>query len=170
MQTEPDGLLVDWRRCGLGLVRIAFGVAQAIDAALKWSPEFFRHFTHYLTDAAEGQPQHIKGWIGLWVHIVHAHASLFACAVAVAETLIAIGLILGAFSTLVDIGGAVLMFLIWSTAEGFGGPYMSGSTDIGAAIIYMFVFAALFFTRAGLYLGLDSVLAQRLGRWRWLGS
>jgi nitrite reductase (NO-forming) len=33
--------------------------------------------------------------------------------------------------------------MIWATAEGFGGPYQSGSTDIGAAIIYSFVFVAL---------------------------
>ena len=170
MQTEPDGLLVDWRRRGLGLVRIAFGIALAIDAGLKWSSGFFRHFSQYLSDAAEGQPEHIKDWIALWVHIVHANPSLFASAVAIAETLIAIGLILGVFSTLVNVAGALLMFLIWSTAEGFGGPYMPGSTDIGAAIIYILVFAGLFFTRAGLYIGLDCILARRLGRWRWLGS
>jgi thiosulfate dehydrogenase (quinone) large subunit len=170
LETESDAFLADWRGRGLGLVRILFGVAQAIDAAFKWSPGFFGHFTQYLSDAADGQPEHIKGWIALWAHIVHANPSLFASVVAIAETLIAIGLILGAFSTLVDIAGALLMFLIWSTAEGFGGPYKPGSTDIGAAIIYILVFAVLFFTRAGLYFGLDRILGPRLGRWRWLGS
>jgi nitrite reductase (NO-forming) len=33
--------------------------------------------------------------------------------------------------------------LIWSTAEGFGGPYTSGASDIGTAIIYAIVFAGL---------------------------
>ncbi len=38
--------------------------------------------------------------------------------------------------------------VIWSTAEGFGGPYTAGSTDIGAAIIYVLVFLALWFGHA----------------------
>jgi nitrite reductase (NO-forming) len=33
--------------------------------------------------------------------------------------------------------------LIWATAEGFGGPYTSGSSDIGTGIIYAVVFAGL---------------------------
>lgn len=28
---------------------------------------------------------------------------------------------------------------IWAVAEGFGGPYNSGSTDIGAAVMYAVV-------------------------------
>ena len=37
--------------------------------------------------------------------------------------------------------------LVWSVGEAFGGPYAAGSTDIGTAIIYAFVFAALYFER-----------------------
>jgi hypothetical protein len=33
--------------------------------------------------------------------------------------------------------------LIWATAEGFGGPYTSGSADIGTAVIYAVVFVGL---------------------------
>jgi nitrite reductase (NO-forming) len=40
--------------------------------------------------------------------------------------------------------GLVFSLLIWSTAEGFGGPYTAGSTDLGTAIIYAVVFALLF--------------------------
>jgi hypothetical protein len=32
--------------------------------------------------------------------------------------------------------------LIWGTAEGFDGPYTSGASDIGTAVIYPVVFAA----------------------------
>ena len=39
--------------------------------------------------------------------------------------------------------GIVFGLLIWGVGEGFGGPYMSGATDIGSAIIYSVVFAAL---------------------------
>jgi len=37
----------------------------------------------------------------------------------------------------------VFSLLIWGTAEGFGGPYTSGASDIGTAIIYAVVFAGL---------------------------
>jgi nitrite reductase (NO-forming) len=37
----------------------------------------------------------------------------------------------------------VFSLLIWATAEGFGGPYTSGASDIRTAIIYAVVFAAL---------------------------
>jgi uncharacterized membrane protein YphA (DoxX/SURF4 family) len=88
----------------------------------------------------------------------------------VVETLIAIGLILGLFSNLTYIGGALLSVVIWSTAESFGGPYAAGSTDIGAAIIYVLVFAGLFLAASGRYLGLDPWLGKHLGRFSFLAS
>lgn len=60
--------------------------------------------------------------------------------------------------------------VIWSTAEGFGGPYHAGSTDVGAAIIYPLVFAALFLSSAGLYYGLDRKLSAALGPFGYLAS
>jgi hypothetical protein len=31
--------------------------------------------------------------------------------------------------------------MVWAIAEGFGGPYTSGASDIGTAIIYAVLFA-----------------------------
>jgi hypothetical protein len=42
--------------------------------------------------------------------------------------------------------GGLLSFLIWGVGEGFGGPYVSGSTDVGGGVIYVFVFALLYFS------------------------
>ncbi len=81
-----------------------------------------------------------------------------------------VSLILGLLSNAADLGGALLTLVIWSTAEGFGGPYKAGSADIGTAIIYSFVFAALFLSQAGLYLGFDRRLTPMLGRWGWLAA
>jgi nitrite reductase (NO-forming) len=64
----------------------------------------------------------------------------------------------------------LLSLVIWTTAEGFGGPYKAGSTDIGAAIIYVIVFVGLFLSRAGLAHGVDRWLTPRLGRWGWIAS
>jgi nitrite reductase (NO-forming) len=67
----------------------------------------------------------------------------FAYLVAVVETLIALALIAGFARKITYISAIVFSLLIWATAEGFGGPYTSGASDIGTAIIYAVVFAAL---------------------------
>ena len=82
----------------------------------------------------------------------------------------AIGLLLGLLSNLTPVVGILLSVVIWSTAEGFGGPYQAGSTDIGAAIIYALVFVALSLAASGLYLGIDRRLGSKLGRWAFLAS
>jgi len=95
---------------------------------------------------------------------------VFALIVAASETALAIALILGVFSNLANLGGVLLALVIWSTAEGFGGPYKAGSTDIGTAVIYFFVFVAMFLSQSGLCFGLDRRLTPMLGRWGWFAS
>jgi hypothetical protein len=34
------------------------------------------------------------------------------------------------------ISAAAFSLMIWATAEGFGGPYTSGASDVGTATIY----------------------------------
>ena len=55
----------------------------------------------------------------------------------------AVALIAGFARKVTYIAAIVFSVLIWMTAEGFGGPYTSGASDIGTAIIYAVVFAAL---------------------------
>jgi thiosulfate dehydrogenase [quinone] large subunit len=159
-----------WRRWGLSVLRIVFGLTWAVDAYFKWQPAFQSGFVKYLTGALDGQPSAIKTWIGFWINIVGVNPRLFAVIVALGETALAVALILGVFSNLATLGGLLLCLVIWTTAEGFGGPYVAGSTDIGTAIIYIFVFAALFLTQSGLYMGIDRSLTPMLGRWGWLAS
>ena len=159
-----------WRQTGIGIGRIVFGLIWAIDAWLKWQPGFITDFTDYLSGAQKDQPQIIHHWIGFWITTVGIDPRFFAYAVAVGETLIAVALILGVFTNLTAVGGTLLSLMIWSTAEGFGGPYESGSTDIGAAVIYVLVFAGIFLSSAGLYLGLDRRLMQYLGKLGFLAS
>jgi nitrite reductase (NO-forming) len=63
--------------------------------------------------------------------------------VATVETLIAAALSFGFARKSTYIAAAVFGLLIWSTAEGFGGPYTAGSTDVNASIIYVVVFLGL---------------------------
>jgi thiosulfate dehydrogenase (quinone) large subunit len=167
--TKPQ-TLDSWRFSGIGILRIVFGIVWGIDAWFKWQPDFVNNFTSYLSGAQDGQPWPVHHWIGFWINVVHVDPTVFAYLVAAGETSIALALILGVFSNLTYLVGVLLSVIIWATAEGFGGPYHAGSTDIGAAIIYVLVFAGLFLSAAGLYAGLDRRLTPRLGRWGVLAS
>jgi thiosulfate dehydrogenase (quinone) large subunit len=166
-----EGRLIEpWRDRAFGVLRIVYGLAWAIDAQFKWQPAFQSAFVSYLTGAWDGQPPLVKAWIGFWVNIISVNPHVFGITVALSETALAVALIFGVFSNLAALGGLLLTLVIWSTAEGFGGPYKAGSTDIGTAIIYAFVFVALFLSQSGLQFGLDRRLTPLLGRWGWLAS
>lgn len=143
------------------LVRIAFGFVWAIDAYFKWLPAFISNFTDYVSEGFEGQSGVVQAWINLWINIVGVNPEIFTYIVAVAETAIAIGLIFGLFTRTALVGGGLLSLAIWSTAEGFGGPYVAGSTDIGAAIIYALVFVALTIGRCWEDLSIDAAMKKK---------
>ncbi len=128
---------------GFAMLRIAFGVIWAIDAFFKWNPSFISDFKDSVSGAIGHQPFFIQAWIHFWLYIISFNAHHFAIITAITETIIAIGLIFGIFTRYVIYLGIIFSLLIWTTAEGFGGPYNGTSTDIGAAIIYVFVFIAL---------------------------
>jgi len=154
----------------IGILRIIFGVLFAVDATMKWLPGFLNQFGGFLKSALDGQPHAVVAWITFWIGIVNADPHLFGILTAVFESFIAVALILGVFSNLAYLGGSIFMVIIWTTAEGFGGPYAAGASDIGAAIIYSFVLVAFFFVQAGMYYGLDKRLTPLLGRWGFLAS
>ena len=130
------------------LLRIAFGLVWLIDAWFKWQPAFVSGFTDYLSGALEGQPHLVQAWIQLWIGIVGVNPTVFAYVVAAAETLIGLALVFGALTRWAIYGGIALALVVWTTAEGFGGPYQAGSTDIGSAAIYVLVFASLLIGRS----------------------
>jgi nitrite reductase (NO-forming) len=124
-------------------LRVSFGIIWLIDAILKWLPGFRSGYMDAIMGEAQGQPGWLKPWFTFWVNLQHPHAAFFAYLVAVAETLIALALIAGFARKLTYSAAIVFSLLIWATAEGFGGPYTSGAADIGTAVIYALVFAAL---------------------------
>jgi uncharacterized membrane protein YphA (DoxX/SURF4 family) len=155
---------------GIAFTRIAFGLIWAIDAYFKWQPAFANNFVTYLQETFSGQPALIQSWLNFWINLVNIDPHLIARIVALGETGIAIGLILGLFSNLAYTGGILLSLVIWAVPEGFGGPYTAGATDIGAGIIYVFVFLGLFLLSAGQYYGLDQIIRDKLGKWGFLSS
>lgn len=128
----------------VAMLRIAFGIIWAIDAAFKWAPAFQRTYLSQVEAASEGQPH----WL-LWLyhtaeHVIAVDPHAFAVATAVVESLTAVGLIVGFARRVGYWVGLGFSLMVWALAEGFGGPYTAGATDIGTGIIYAVVFAALY--------------------------
>ncbi len=132
-----------WVYFAAAAVWTAFGLVWAIDAYLKWQPEFQNHYLDYVTGVIQGQPGWLVPWFDFWTRVITLSPHFFAVATALIETIIAVGLLLGLARKPVYILGIVFAALIWMIPEGFGGPYASGSTDVGAGLIYVFLFLAL---------------------------
>jgi nitrite reductase (NO-forming) len=149
-------------------VRISFGVIWLIDAILKWLPGFRSGYMSTIMGQADGQPGWLKGWFTFWINLQHPQATFFAYLVAVVETLIAVAVIAGFARKVTYISAVAFSVLIWATAEGFGGPYTSGSADIGTAVIYAMVFLGLLalsgYTGPARY-SADYYLEKRISWW-----
>ncbi len=149
-------------------VRIGFGAVWLVDATLKWLPGFRSTYPDLLKEGADGQPNWLKPWFRFWIHLMAPRATLFAYLVAVTETLIALALILGFARKLTYVAGIGFSLLVWATAEGFGGPYTSGASDIGTAIIYALVFASLLVLNAQsgpARYSVDAFIERRVSWW-----
>jgi nitrite reductase (NO-forming) len=154
-------------------LRVGFGTIWLIDAVLKWLPGFRRNYMDTIMGQTDGQPGWTKPWFDFWTTIQHPYATFFAYLVAVLETLIAVALIAGFARKITYLAAIALSLLIWGTAEGFGGPYTSGASDIGTAVIYALVFSALL--AFGYYQGpapysADIWLEQRISWWHWIAE
>jgi hypothetical protein len=144
---RPDRLRVRWAFW-------LFGLLWAFDAWWKWQPGFLQHFSEFLTSAQVGQPSWIAEWIAVFIGLGHAIGmKQFAVLAALTETAIAVGLLLAPWlpdllRRLVLWGGLVYSLLLWSTAEGFGGPYGPGFTGnkgdvLGTTTVYALLFLFL---------------------------
>jgi len=129
-----------WPKDGL---RITFGVVWLVDAILKWLPGFRIDYMSTIMGQAQGQPGWLKGWFDFWINLQHPHVLFYVYLVATIETIIALALIVGFARKFTYVAAIIFSLLIWATAEGFGGPYTSGSADVGTALIYALVFLAL---------------------------
>jgi len=164
-------LVINSRRLmGLSLLRMAFGVIWAVDASLKWQPAFQMNFQQILSGVAKGQPDFLGWWFGLWQFVVSGRAPIFGLLTASTETYLAVALLTGFARKTTYTVGILYGLFVWSVAEGFGGPYMPGTTtDVGAAIIYSLVFIALLLVDAGRF-SVDHLIEKRIPAWRWISE
>jgi uncharacterized membrane protein YphA (DoxX/SURF4 family) len=149
-------------------LRFTFGGIWLIDAVLKWLPGFRSGYMSSIKGAGMGQPGWLQWWFNFWINMQHPAPTFFAYLVAVLETLVALAVILGFARKVSYIASAVFCVVIWAAAEGFGGPYGSGASDIGTAIIYALVFMCLLTLAA--YTGTDRYsadyyLEQKISWW-----
>lgn len=158
-----------WPAVAGAALRVAFGVIWAVGAALTWSPDFAVHYVGYLHNASHGQPGWLAGWFAMWIALVTPHAGLFIWLTRIIETSIAIALLTGFARKTLYVVGALFSLLVWSTAEGFGGPYTVGANNMGTAISYVLIFVALIAinTRGGRSpYSLDFYIERRFPGWR----
>jgi uncharacterized membrane protein YphA (DoxX/SURF4 family) len=171
----PFALRASWAGAGRRMIaiaslRIAFGVIWFVDALLKWQPAFQANFSQIVAGVAQGQPGFLNWWFSIWQVIVNGRAPIFALLAATTETYLAFALIAGFARKLTYAIGFAYALFVWSVAEGFGGPYVPGTTtDVGAAIIYSLVFWALWLVDAG-RLSVDRLITARFPAWRHLAG
>jgi thiosulfate dehydrogenase [quinone] large subunit len=163
-KTHIESLYISKR---IAVVRIIFGIIWAIDAAFKFEPAFYRGMLTMVKVADAGEPNWLNAWFKVWYNTLGSNPHLFAIIVTVIETLIALSLLLGIARRLNYALAALFSFFIWSVAEGFGGPYVSGSTDIGAGIIYVVVFLLLYIVDGLIPASwsLDSIISKHIHWW-----
>jgi len=148
--------------------RILFGLLWAFDASWKWHPYFFSHFASYVTQAEAGQPAWIVAYDQFVVHVIHLIGpGICGMLVAILETLLAVSLLSGKWLRLFLPLGALFTLGIWTTAEGWGGPYGAGSTGmpgnlVGNAVLYSFIFAFFMVVYYRLYSERSPVESARL--------
>lgn len=165
-----DGALNARQLTGVAMLRIAFGAIWAVDAILKWQPAFQANFQQMLMDVAKGQPGFLGWWFGLWQFVISGRAPIFGILTATTETYLAVALLTGFARKFTYSAGILYGLFVWSVAEGFGGPYMPGTTtDVGAAIIYSLVFGALLLVDAGRF-SVDRLIEKRIRAWRWIAE
>jgi thiosulfate dehydrogenase (quinone) large subunit len=127
------------------VLRVLFGVVWLVDAFFKWQPGFRDSFAAMIQGMVSSQPGIIRPWFQFWALIATHTGQLLPSATAITETAIGVALVLGVVRRPVYVIGAMYALFVWAVGEGFGGPYALGiSTDVGAALIYAFVFAGLF--------------------------
>jgi hypothetical protein len=145
----PGKVIGDSSGHGYSLGRWLFGLLWAFDAFWKWQPYFLEHGGDNLVQAQQGQPPWIVNYIQLFIDMIQMTGPLaFGLFVAVIETLIVLSLLFKKGLHYMLPIGFIYSFVLWTTAEGWGGPYGPGFTGnrgdiLGTAIIYCFIFLYL---------------------------
>jgi uncharacterized membrane protein YphA (DoxX/SURF4 family) len=145
----PSGRGEDSSDHQYSLGRWLFVLLWAFDAFWKWQPYFLMHGVDNLVQAQQGQPTWIVSYIQFFIDLIYRVGPLaFGLFAAIIETIIAASLVFKKGMDYILPIGFIYSFGLWTTAEGWGGPYGPGFTGnrgdiLGTAIIYCFIFLYL---------------------------
>ncbi|MBN2679901.1 hypothetical protein HHS34_004610 [Acidithiobacillus montserratensis] len=129
--------------------RILFGLLWAFDAFWKWQPYFLDNAVTYLQQALPGEPAWIAAYISFVIAVINLVGPvLFGYVAAIMESVIAFFLLIGRGLRWIIPVGIAYSFGVWTTAEGWGAPYLPGSTAnkgdvLGTTNIYIIAFLFL---------------------------
>jgi len=154
-----------WQVCRLGnaqsshvsiprqapIALLIYGALWAFDAFWKWHPSFIGNFLSFLTPAVKGQPTWIAVYIEFVITVISAiGGTVFGVITAIIESLIALSLLTKSLLRYGLLLGVIWSLGIWTTAEGWGGPYGAGFSStpmpgdiLGNAINYAYIFLLL---------------------------
>lgn len=150
-------------------VRVIFGAVWLTDGAMKFIWLAPSDVVNLVQNAGQGQPSWLAPWFNFWGSTISSNASFMLYGVGLWELILGFTLVFGLMRKLSYLSGILLSLMIYSIDEGFGGPYGPGSTDLGAAVIYVFVYVALIAlesTAASNRLTLDTMIERRSKAWK----
>ena len=169
---DETGVSTWWARNAgdLSLVaRVAFGLVWLVDGLMKFVWLAPSDVVTIVQTSGQGQPAWLAPWFNFWGELVSSNPAFMLYGVGSWELILGFMLVFGFMRKLSYLSGVLLSLMIWSIDEGFGGPYGPGSTDIGAAVIYVFVYLSLIALEssgASSRLTLDSLIEKRNKGWR----
>ena len=155
------------------LVRIVFGIVWLVDGSMKFLWLQPSDVITLVQKASQGQPAWLHPWYNFWTACLTSTPTAFLHGIGLIELSLGSALVIGLLRKTVYLGGIMLSLMIWSIVEGFGGPYGPGSTDVGAAIMYAFIFVALIIVeRSSNYnkYSLDVLVERKLNGWKHLAE
>ena len=155
------------------LFRIAFGIVWLVDGAIKFLWLQPSDVIKLVQNASQGQPAWLHPWYNFWTASLTSTPTAFLHGIGLMELSLGCALVLGFLRKSAYLCGIMLSLMIWSIVEGFGGPYGPGSTDVGAAIMYGFIFFAIIIVeRSSNYnkYSLDVLIERKLNRWKHLAE
>ena len=155
------------------LFRIAFGIVWLVDGAIKFLWLQPSDVIKLVQNASQGQPAWLHPWYNFWTASLTSTPTAFLHGIGLMELSLGCALVLGFLRKSAYLCGIMLSLMIWSIVEGFGGPYGPGSTDVGAAIMYAFIFFAIIIVeRSSNYnkYSLDVLIERKLNGWKRLAE
>lgn len=150
------------------IVRILFGMIWIFDGSLAFLKGASLLFENLIISESLNQPKFLSGFFSFWVNAVKLNPNFYTYLIGVLSIILGIAIIFGFLKKTTYFLGVVFSLLIWAVGEGFGGPYVAGTTDISAGPIYAIVFLLLIliYKYKRPRIDLDRIIGYRIKWWK----